>query len=51
MECNVLGPFPFTIFIDDMDEEVLCEISKFADDAKIASLVNTLNDIRSLQRI
>ena len=27
----VLGLFIFTIFIDDTDEEVLCEISKFAD--------------------
>ena len=29
-----LEPLLFTIFIDDIDEEVLCEISKFADDAK-----------------
>ena len=32
---SVLGPFLFTIFIDDVDEEVLCEISKFANDTKI----------------
>ena len=31
------------------DEKVLCEISKFAKDKKIASQVNTL-DIRSMQR-
>ena len=43
-------PLLFTIFIDDIYEEVLCEISKFADDTKIASRVNTLNDIRSIQR-
>ena len=29
---------------------VLREIFKFADDTKIASRVNTLNDIRSMQR-
>ena len=40
----------FTIFTDDIDEEVLCKIYKFADDTKIASQVNTLNDIISLQR-
>ena len=28
------------------DDEVLCEISKFADGTKIVSRVNTLNDIR-----
>ena len=33
----VLGPLLFTIFIDDIDEEVLCEIYKFADYKKIAS--------------
>ena len=30
----VLGPLLFTIFIDNIDEEVLCEIFKFADDTK-----------------
>ena len=29
---SVLGTLLFTIFIDDIDEKVLCEISKFADD-------------------
>ena len=46
---SVLEPL-FTIFIDDINDEVLCEISKFADDTKLASRVNTLNDIRSVQR-
>ena len=32
------------------DEEVIYEISKFAIDTKIASRVNTLNDMRSMQR-
>ena len=47
---SVLGSFLFTIFIDDIDDQVLCEIYKFADDTKIASRVNTLNDVRSVQR-
>ena len=37
---SVLEPLLFTIFTDDIDEEVRCEISKFADDTKIASRVN-----------
>ena len=45
---SVLGLLPFTIFTDDIDEELLCELSKFADDTKIACRVNTLNDIRSM---
>ena len=44
--CIVLGPLLFTIFIEGIYEEVLCDVYKFANDIKIASLVNTLNDIR-----
>ena len=39
---SVLGPLLLTIFIDDIDEEVLYEISKFADGTKIASRVKGL---------
>ena len=49
LQGSVLGPLLFTIFIDDIYEYVLCEISTFADDTKIASRVNTLNNVRSLQ--
>ena len=45
---SVLGPYLFIIFIDNIDEYVFCEISKFVDDTKIARQVNTLNDVRSL---
>ena len=48
LQRSVLGPLLFTIFTDDVYEEVPCKISKFADDTKIASGVNTLNDIRSV---
>ena len=48
---SVLGPFLFTSFIDDIDQEVLCEISKFADNTKIACQVDTLNDIRVFTRL
>ena len=38
-----LEPILFTIFINDIDEEIIYQVSKFAD-TKIASQVNTLND-------
>ena len=47
---SVLGPLLFTIFIDNIGEEVLWEISKFTDDTKTASRINNFNDIRSMQR-
>ena len=47
---SVLGPLLLTISINDIDKKVLCEIFKFADDTIIASRVNTLNGIRSMQR-
>ena len=48
--CGTFGTTSFAIFIDDIDDEVLCEISKFTDDTKIASRINILNNIRSMQR-
>ena len=47
LQGSVLETLLFTIFIDDIEEKVLCEIFKFTEDAKIASRVNTLNDVRS----
>ena len=47
---SVLGSLLFTIFIDDIDEEVVCEISKFANGTKIAGQVNTLNDMTLMQK-
>ena len=38
------------MLINDINEKVLCKIYNFADHTKIASQVNTLNDIRSMQR-
>ena len=50
LQGSILGLLLFTNFTDDIDEEVLYEISRFADDTKIASRVDTLNDIRSMRR-
>ena len=37
LQGSFLGLLLFTIFIDERDGEVRCEISKFANDTKIAS--------------
>ena len=47
---SVLGPLLFTIFINDIDEEVLCKTSKFADNTKIAGSINTFSNKRLRQR-
>ena len=36
LQGSVLGPLLFTFFKDDINEDIPCEISKFADDIKIA---------------
>ena len=46
---SVLRPPLFTIFIDDINEEVLCEFSKFTNVTKIPSRVNNFDDIILMQ--
>ena len=39
---SVLGPLLFLMYINDIDEDITLKFSKFADDSKVAKVVNNL---------
>ena len=46
---SVLGSVLFLIYVNDIDDGLVCKVSKFADDTKIASKVTTTQDRETLQ--
>ena len=46
---SVLGPLLFLIYINDIDEDILSKFAKFADDSKVARVVNNTDDAELLR--
>ncbi|MDJ0596593.1 MAG: reverse transcriptase family protein [Pleurocapsa sp. MO_226.B13] len=47
---SVLGPLLFVIYINDLDTSIQSSLSKFADDTKIGSVIESEDDVNKLQR-
>ena len=47
---SVLGPVLFLVFIDDLEEGLMSDVLKFADDTKIFRRADSEEDREALQR-
>lgn len=49
LQGSVLGPVLFNVFISDLDTEVKCILTKFADSTNLGGAVNSLSRREALQ--
>jgi len=47
---SVLGPILFSFFINDLDEEIECTLSKFADDTKLGGVSDTMKSCAAIHQ-
>lgn len=47
---SVLGPLLFIIYLNDLESNLGCKVFKFADDTKVASSVNSIENSYKLQK-
>ena len=47
---SVLGPVLFNIFVGNMDSEIKCIVTKFADDTKLSGAVDMLEGREDIQK-
>ena len=47
---SVLGPIPFTIYINDIDSDIKSKESKFADDTKLGYACKSAEDCNIIQQ-
>ncbi|PKU46117.1 rna-directed dna polymerase from mobile element jockey-like [Limosa lapponica baueri] len=46
---SILSPMLFNIFISDLDDDIQCTLTKFADDTKLSGEADTLEGRATLQ--
>ena len=46
----MLGPLLFIMYINDLDNGISSDISKFADDSRIGRIIRSESDVKDLQR-